>query len=85
MTFSDEEQIAKPSPEIFLKTLIELGGKPNRSTHIGDRPETDIMGAKGVGMRAILIGNASCKGLSMVPDAKILELKELPEVLKTMY
>jgi putative hydrolase of the HAD superfamily len=82
LTFSDEEGLAKPSPGIFLSTLRTLKVSPEASAHIGDRPETDILGAKGVGMRAILIGQASCDGLPVAPDARIQRLAELPAVLE---
>jgi putative hydrolase of the HAD superfamily len=59
LTFSDEVELAKPSSEIFLVTLSALDVLPHLSAHIGDRPETDILGAKRVGMRAILIGGGS--------------------------
>lgn len=54
LTFSDELGIAKPSPEPFLHTLEHLGARPEQGAHIGDLPETDIRGARSVGMRAVL-------------------------------
>ena len=52
--FSDETGVAKPHPEAFLRALEPLGGRVETSLHIGDIERTDIRGAKGVGMRAIL-------------------------------
>ena len=57
-SFSDETGVAKPHPEAFLRALEPLGGFPETSLHIGDIERTDIIGAKGVGMRAILYRNA---------------------------
>lgn len=82
LTFSDEVEIAKPSLEIFFSTLRTLGVSAHLSVHIGDRPETDILGAKRVGMRAILIGGESCDGVPVEPDARIQRLTELPAVLE---
>ncbi len=53
-TFSDEVGRAKPHPLPFQHTLEALGVEASFATHIGDLPETDIAGAKGVGMRAVL-------------------------------
>lgn len=52
--FSDETGVAKPHPEAFLKALQGLGARPDMATHIGDIERTDIVGARGVGMQAIL-------------------------------
>ena len=52
--FSDETGVAKPHPEAFLRALEPLGSLPETALHIGDIERTDIPGAKGVGMRAIL-------------------------------
>jgi len=54
LTFSDEVGAAKPAPEPFLHTLKLLGVAPEETVHVGDLPETDIAGAKAVGMKAIL-------------------------------
>ena len=81
LTFSDEEELAKPSPEIFLKTLSALEAPPEASLHIGDRPETDILGAKGVGMKAVIIGPAPLDGTQAQPDARIHRLDELSGVI----
>ena len=53
-TFSDEVGRAKPHPLPFQHTLEALDVEAPFATHIGDLPETDIAGAKGVGMRAVL-------------------------------
>ena len=52
--FSDETGVAKPHPDAFLKALDGIGGSPERGVHIGDIERTDIVGAKGVGMTAVL-------------------------------
>jgi FMN phosphatase YigB (HAD superfamily) len=53
-TFSDEVGRAKPHPLPFQHTLDTLGVDAVSATHIGDLPETDIVGARGVGMRTVL-------------------------------
>ena len=54
LTFSDEIGAAKPQPEPFLHTLERLDAQPEEAVHIGDLLETDLHGARGVGMRTIL-------------------------------
>jgi len=54
LTFSDELGTAKPNPEPFLHTLEQLDASPEAAAHIGDLPETDLQGARDVGMKSIL-------------------------------
>jgi len=54
MTFSDEQRRSKPHRSAYLRTLGELGVEPAESLHIGDTERTDIVGARSVGMKAIL-------------------------------
>ena len=55
-----------------------LGVQAESSVHVGDRPETDILGAQRVGMRAVLIGGASWDHVPATPDACVAKLAELP-------
>ena len=80
-TFSDEEGLAKPAPSLFLDTLQAIGTEVGESVHVGDRPETDILGAQRVGMRAVLIGGASWDHVPVTPDACVDNLSELPGVV----
>ena len=82
LTFSDEERLAKPSAQIFHTTLATIGVPTSAALHIGDRPETDILGAKRVGMKAVLIGGADLDGVPVTPDARVETLIELPDVLE---
>ena len=81
LTFSDEERIAKPAPSLFLDTLEAIGTGAGESVHVGDRPETDILGAQRVGMKAVLIGGATWDHVPVTPDARIDTLAELPDAL----
>lgn len=82
LTFSDEEGLAKPAAQIFHTTLNTIGVPTDAAVHIGDRPETDILGAKNVGMKAVLIGGAPMDGVSVTADARVETLMELPGVLE---
>ncbi len=52
-TFSNEIQIRKPAEGAFKITLERLRTVPKAAVHIGDDPESDVMGAKRAGMKAI--------------------------------
>jgi len=81
--YSSEVRVAKPHPAIFRAALAALDVPPERALHVGDRPEADVAGAHGVGMKAVLIGvpHRPSEESSAVPDARIAELPELLEVL----
>lgn len=45
----------KPKPPIFLKALEMARVKPAEALHIGDQYQNDVLGARGVGITAILV------------------------------
>ncbi|MBI4507393.1 MAG: HAD-IA family hydrolase [Chloroflexi bacterium] len=45
----------KPAPAIFHAALARLSIAPQRALHIGDQYHSDVVGARGVGMRAVLL------------------------------
>jgi putative hydrolase of the HAD superfamily len=53
VVISEIEQVRKPQAEIFHKALQRLGMSAKEGVFVGDNPEADILGAKGVGLRAI--------------------------------
>ena len=55
MVTSSEVGKTKPAPEIFIKALNLAKTSPKKTVHIGDQIESDIYGAKNVGIEAILI------------------------------
>ena len=83
LTFSDELGIAKPKPEPFLHTLRELGARPGEAAHIGDLPETDLRGARRVGMKVILfLGVSEREDGRKLADAVFQHYDELEGVLE---
>lgn len=52
-SFSDETKVSKPHPLAFKTVLDSFGINPENAVHIGDIEETDIHGAKNLGMKAI--------------------------------
>jgi putative hydrolase of the HAD superfamily len=85
LTFSDEFGMTKPAPQVFLHTLDVLAARPEEAAHIGDLPETDIAGAKSVGMRAVLFLGVSQRrdGLALA-DAAFERYEELGPLLGRM-
>ncbi|HKL18392.1 MAG TPA: HAD family hydrolase [Halalkalibaculum sp.] len=67
--FSDEAGYSKPNPKAFYKMLEDTGCEAEGSYHIGDRLNTDIAGAKKVGMHAILFTGISMKRNGSDPAA----------------
>ena len=57
ITSSHDERVrsAKPDPHIFNYTLAAVGVSAEEAVHVGDTYEADIIGAKNVGIRPILI------------------------------
>jgi putative hydrolase of the HAD superfamily len=45
----------KPSPVIFEHAARRLGLSPGLILHVGDSPETDVLGAKSAGFHALLL------------------------------
>jgi putative hydrolase of the HAD superfamily len=84
MTFSDELRIRKPDPEIFLFTLKKLKSTPSSSIHVGDELETDIKGAKSVGMTAIHLNRINNPHKEIQPDYSIRKLKEIKKVVEEL-
>jgi putative hydrolase of the HAD superfamily len=52
---SGEVGVEKPSPAIFLAALERAKVKNQEAVYIGDQYQSDVLGAGGVGMKAILL------------------------------
>ena len=64
--------VEKPAPEIFERALDIGATKPERAVHIGDDRNTDVVGALGVGMRAILLDRSGRSELSPKHDVTVI-------------
>lgn len=85
LTFSDELGAAKPQPEPFLHTLDVLGVEATEAAHIGDLPETDLRGARRVGMKAILfLGISHREDGRELADAVFEDYDELDALLERL-
>ena len=84
VTFSDEVGLRKPDPEIFRRALAKLGPglalEPGEVAHVGDNPQADVEGARGIGMVAVhyaVGGRAGAARAHLVVE----DLRALPERL----
>jgi putative hydrolase of the HAD superfamily len=82
-TFSNEVLVRKPAEAIFRITLDGLKVPARSTIHIGDDPESDIMGARRYGMAAIQV-HSSRAGRSEMADAYVISLEEVPEALRSL-
>jgi putative hydrolase of the HAD superfamily len=53
--FSCEAGCMKPEPEIYQKSLSELGAQPSETLFIGDGGSNELQGAKSLGMTTVMI------------------------------
>lgn len=49
------EETGKPDPEIFRRACVRLGVPPESALHVGDSLREDYEGARGAGLRALLL------------------------------
>lgn len=82
LTFSDEVELAKPSPQIFLNTLEELGAQPAETAHVGDHSKWDVIGAQRAGLRTIKLAHPREDDTGAEPDAEVGSLHELEPILR---
>ena len=81
---SEGARAYKPLPAPFREIMDRMGVRPDEAIYVGDTLYDDVVGAKGVGMRAVWINR---HGMSpdpqyLSPDYEIKSLNELPEILR---
>lgn len=67
---------AKPDPAIFAGVLGQLGVTAAECLHVGDRPDTDVAGARAAGMRPVLYDPLDCGPAAGAPP-RIRRLRDL--------
>jgi 4-nitrophenyl phosphatase len=76
--------VGKPEPGTWLGILQLAGAPPEQALMVGDRPETDIMGAKRVGIHTALVltGVTTATQIPALPDEQQPEfvLQDLTEL-----
>jgi HAD superfamily hydrolase (TIGR01549 family) len=67
----------KPDPRTYYAALEPLQVDPERALHIGDQPNSDIVGARGIGMSAVLLDRYGRHNGTDIPTVNTLtELAE---------
>ena len=62
----------KPDPRTYLAALEPLGIDPELAVHVGDQPKSDVVGALGVGMGAVLLDRYDRHNGADVPTVRTL-------------
>ena len=83
---AEEIGASKPAPDMFRAALARTGVEPGQIVHVGDNPEHDILGASQVGLRTVWVNlqGAAWSRTDILPDAEVLQLAELPAVIRSM-
>lgn len=83
LIFSIEVGKRKPHKKIFNVAMESIGVHPNESIHIGDSPETDILGAKSAGMMAIYLNTRKIEFPKNLPEPDCSEdsIEKLKKIL----
>lgn len=73
---------SKPHPAMFERALASVGAAPEEAFMVGDQLSEDVVGAKRMGMRAVLKGAGLTSDVKATerPDAIIASLVDLPGV-----
>tara|TARA_B100000470_G_C19775154_1_gene384959 strand:+ start:344 stop:1057 length:714 start_codon:yes stop_codon:yes gene_type:complete len=73
----------KPDSKPFLSTLDLLGIRASEAVYVGDNPYDDVVGAKSVGMKVVLLNRYNRpKHRHPMPDGEIKTLCELSKFLE---
>ena len=79
--------LGKPEAYFFSHAVNRMGSHPLRTAIVGDRLETDILGAQKAGLKAVLVttgvdSEEAVREKKIYPDAVIHELGELTALLR---
>lgn len=77
---ADQTGLRKPDPRVFRMAAVAAECRPGELVHVGDEVESDIVGAKRAGARAVLIDRDG-RAPTSPADAVIRSLAELPDLL----
>lgn len=78
--------IGKPEPIIYQQALAVLGTEPERTLAIGDRLDTDILGAVRAGIPSLLVlsGISSLEDIDAVDYAPNWVMRDIQELTQTL-
>jgi len=73
---SADEGVEKPDPRFFEIALARSGAHKETTIHVGDLYYVDVMGARGAGLRGVLLDEADLR-----PDADCPRIRSLAELV----
>lgn len=75
--------VGKPEPLLYQMALRRLGLKPVETLGVGDRLETDILGAQAAGVYSafVLSGASTLEEVHQIPKAPDIIVKDLAELI----
>jgi putative hydrolase of the HAD superfamily len=71
-----DEKVEKPDPRLFRIALDRSKASPSTTIHIGDLYHVDVVGARGAGLRGVLLDDADLR-----PDADCPRVRSLDELV----
>lgn len=82
---SEAVGVPKPRPEIFIQAAARMHIKPAQLVYVGDDYETDVIGAKGAGLYAVMYNHkrVDLTGKLPQPDAVIYSFRDLIALFTT--
>jgi len=75
-----EARAVKPNPKIYETVLKKLGVQPNEALMVGDDPKTDVIPAKKMGMKTVMLCREEKKMIEEA-DHVIASLTELLNII----
>ena len=83
---SEEEQRYKPAPSIFQRAIRYLGLPAANVLHVGDSFEEDVVGARAVGMGALLMERSSeAKTPGLTDRTVVRNLREVRDFVRRSW
>ncbi|MBN1811680.1 MAG: HAD family hydrolase [Anaerolineae bacterium] len=85
VVISGDLGVSKPHPDIFKRSLRELGVSTGEAVYVGDHLESDALGAKNAGMWAIWLAREGYAGdPADVPVPVAASLSQVRDVITTL-
>ncbi len=85
VAIAGELGVAKPDPVMFHSVCLGLGCEPAQVVHVGDKIDTDAIGARDAGMGAVWLDRDGLSHRTPEGVLRVSGLDELPELLVSEY